>query len=174
MKFKCRNIFAIIFSFIILLSCSNTKTLDLKNFKEVTLNKVIDGDVIKVSIDGKLESVRLLSTDAPKLKGKYPFSNEAKHFLEGRLSNTNHIYIEENENQRDSNGRILAYVWYDDNGKMKMLNDEIINEGLARLTYQSSDYKYLESLSLSQENAKARGNNIWSIEGYVSENGFKK
>ena len=174
MKFKCRNIFAIVFSLIVFLSCSTVKNVDVQNFKEVSLNKVIDGDVIKVSVDGKLENVRLLLTDAPKIKGKHPFSNEAKQFLKARLSNASHIYLEEYENQRDSNGRILAYVWYDDNGKIKMLNEEIINEGLARLTHSSSDYKYLESLSLSQEKAKARGSNIWSIDGYVSESGFKR
>ena len=77
MKFKFRNLFIIIFSCFILLSCVGGHS---GNLKKVSLNRVIDGNTIKVSIDGKLEDVRLILVDAPELRGSYPYASEAKNF----------------------------------------------------------------------------------------------
>ena len=88
MKFKFRNLFIIIFSCFILLSCLSGYN---GNLKKVSLNRVIDGDTIKVSIDGKLENVRLLLIDAPELRGSYPYSSEARKFLERRLSDDEYV-----------------------------------------------------------------------------------
>lgn len=171
MKFKFRNLFIIIFSCFILLSCLSGYN---GNLKKVSLNRVIDGDTIKVSIDGKLENVRLLLIDAPELRGSYPYSSEARKFLERRLSDDEYVYLEMDGKERDNYGRLLAYVWYYDGDKLKMLNEDVVGEGLARVAYIFEGAKHLEILNLAQENAKVKGENIWSIEGYVTDSGFKK
>lgn len=171
MKFKFRNLFIIIFSCFILLSCVGGHS---GNLKKVSLNRVIDGNTIKVSIDGKLEDVRLILVDAPELRGSYPYASEAKKFLERRLSDDEYVYLEMDGQERDNNGKLFAYVWYYDGDKLRMLNEDVVSEGLARVAYIFEGARHLEILNLAQENAKVKGENIWSIEGYVTDSGFKK
>lgn len=157
--------------FFTLISCTNVKE---NNFQKVKFNKVIDGDTIKISIDGKLQDVKLFLVSAPKIRGGYKFSIEARRFVQNRLSDDEFVYLEMDKQERDKSGRILAYVWHNDNGELKMLNDEIVREGFGRVIKTFQDAKYLSSLNLSEESAKVERKNIWSIDGYVTESGFKK
>lgn len=171
MKFK--NICVIILGFILLVSCKKN-SVEVNDFKKVNFNKVVDGETIKISIDGKLEDVKLLLIDVPKIRGGYRFSNEAKKFLQGKLSNKEYVYLEMDGQDRNKQGKILAYVWYNDGEEFKMLNEEIIGEGLARVAYVFDGAKYLDNLNLVQESARVERKNIWSIDGYVTDKGFKK
>lgn len=162
----------VILIFALLISCTNNFSED--ELKQVNFNKVIDGETIKVSIDGKLEDVKLLLVDAPDIRGNYNFSSEAKKFLQSRLSGKEFVYLEMDIKEKNKQGKTLAYVWYDNGESLRMLNEEIVNEGLARVAYVFDGARYLESLNLAQENAKSKSKNIWSIEGYVTDNGFKK
>lgn len=162
----------IILIFILLISCKNNVVTN--DFKKVNFNRVIDGETIKISIDGKLEDVKLLLIDAPEIRGNYYFSNDAKKFLQNKLFNKEYVYLEMDGQEKNKQGKFLAYVWYNDGDKLKMLNEEIISEGLARVAYIFDGARHLESLNLAQENAKFEKRNIWSIEGYVTDKGFKK
>ncbi len=175
MNFKFFKISFVILGLIMLFSCSsNNKTSDVNDFKKVLLNRVVDGNTIKISLDGKLENVRLLLIDAPELRGNYPFASEAKRFVEKKLQNYEHVYLELDSKERDEHGKMLAYVWYYDDKELKMLNDEIVKEGFARIAYVFDNAKYLNLLNESQEYSKKQNNNIWSINGYVTDKGYKK
>ena len=166
MKFK--TIFLVVFVFLSLVSCSNN---NLKHMEKVSLGKIVDGNTIGVYIDNKLKNVKLSSIEAPSVRGSYPFSIEAKKFIESRLSDDEYVYLEKIE-ENNKNARIVAFVWHYDNGELKLLNDDLVSEGFARFLGLEGE-KYFEMLSLSQENAKSAKKNIWSIDGYVTEKGFK-
>ena len=75
----------------------------------------------------------------------------------------------------DKHGKIWAYVWYyNDNKELEMINEDIIENGYGRLAYIFDSAKYLKRLKASQDRAKERQENIWSIDGYVTEDGYKK
>lgn len=172
MRFIFRGLLIVFFMFFTLISCGgNVKE---SNFQKVNFNKVVDGDTIKISIDGKLQDIKLLLVSAPKIRGGYKFSTEARKFAQNKLSDDEFIYLEMDKQEKDKSGRLLAYVWHKENGELKMLNDEIVREGFGRVVKTFEDAKYLSVLNLSQESAKVERKNIWSIDGYVTENGFKK
>lgn len=175
MNFKFIKIYSVVLVLFLLCSCStSSKSVNVNDFKKVLLNRVMDGDTLKISLDGKLENLRLLLIDAPELRGNYPFASEAKRFVEKKLKDQEYVYLELDGKEKDENGKMLAYVWYYDNGELKMLNDEIVKEGFARIAYVFDDAKHLKLLNESQELSKKQNQNIWSINGYVMDKGFKK
>lgn len=172
MKFKFVCLFTVL---IILLGFTMSCSFGSKNLHKVQLNKVIDGNTIKVKINEELKDVRLILVDSPELRGNYPFGAEARKYLDKKLSNVDHVYLELDGEEMDKHGRIWAYVWYyNDKGDLEMINEDIIESGYGRLAYVFDSAKYLERLRASQERAKERGENIWSIDGYVTEDGYKK
>lgn len=152
-----------------LLSCSKI----YKDLTKVTFDKVLDGDTIKVSMNGELKDVKMLLVDAPSLRGSHPFSLESKKFLQSKLSKGDYVYLEYDEENIDEYGKIHAYVWYINSKKnLELINDLILSEGFGRLL--DGESKYLDELKASEDNAKKEKKNIWSIDGYVTDTGYKR
>lgn len=172
MKFKLMFLFTVLFLGVLTMSsCS----FNNENFDKVKFNKVVDGDTIKVSIDGELRDVNLLFVNSPSLRGKYPFSIESKKYLEKKLLNSEYVYLEfdDNYDKVDNYGKINAYVWYYNEGnQLELLNNSIVLEGFGYVSSLSESHKYIEQLNASENEARNKGRNIWSIYGYVTENGY--
>ncbi len=81
----------------------------------VTLVDTIDGDTIKVLVNGKIETVRYLLVDTPESvnpeKCIQPYAKEA-FYRNNELVNSGTLTLEfEQGIKRDSYGRLLAYVY---------------------------------------------------------------
>jgi micrococcal nuclease len=91
--------------------------LKVFSLKKFTLVEIIDGDTIKVNLNGKIETVRYLLMDT--LESKNPkkcvqlYAKEA--FLRNsKLVKSGMVTLEfEGENTRDAYRRLLAYVFVD-------------------------------------------------------------
>jgi len=101
------------------------------NSQETTLVRVIDGDTIVVSINGREEKVRLVGIDTPE-KGFCGFE-EATTALSLMLERSTVGLIEAGVADRDFRGRLLRYVEID--GKDPGI--ELIRAGLAEAAYDS-------------------------------------
>lgn len=133
---------------------------------------ITDGDTIKVSIDGKVETIRLLLIDTPETKDPnepvQPFGPEATVFAEEILAGQD-VQLEYDGPLRDKYDRLLAYLWIGD----KIFNQMLIEEGLARIAYiYDPPYTHYDAFVKAEAVAKATGFGIWSIEGYTTDNGF--
>lgn len=136
--------------------------------------KVIDGDTIKINYKGKHENIRFLLIDTPEMShkqfdGPQPFAVEAKEKVEDLLVGGK-VDVEIGVQERDKYGRLLGYLYV--NGKS--IQDELLREGLARVAYVYNDKRHLERYLHIEKEAKKSGKGIWSIENYVTENGFIK
>ena len=88
----------------------------------VRLVSVYDGDTVLVKMpDGSEETVRLLMIDAPESKHPDETKNteegrRSAEFLKGLLKKNQKLYLEyeDETNNRDSYGRLLAFVWLKD------------------------------------------------------------
>ncbi len=133
-KRKRRRRLLLIFAFLVLAAvavCSVIRFRDRHGlFKKknngktvpVTLEAVYDGDTLRVRMpDGTKETVRLLMIDAPESVHPDETKNteegrKASEFLSELLGKERTLYLEyeDEENNRDLYGRLLAYVWLTD------------------------------------------------------------
>lgn len=167
-----KNILLIV---ILLFTCACTAETghNANNTISAEVTNVVDGDTIKVSIDGRSETVRLLLVDTPETKHPskpvQPFGPEASSFAEETLDGQE-IELELGISERDKYGRLLAYVWIED----RMFNEMLLEKGFARVAYiYQPNVKYVEEFQSLQRAAQKEGVGIWSIEDYVREDGFQ-
>ncbi|MEH7118420.1 thermonuclease family protein [Neobacillus vireti] len=139
----------------------------------VTLVKTIDGDTLKVRLNGKVETVRYLLIDTPESKKPgmcvQPFALEA-FVRNNELVNSGTLTIEwEQEKRRDAYGRLLAYVYV--NGHS--VQETLLKEGFARVGYNfNPPYKYLALYQRDEGLAKRSHLNIWGKPNFVTRWGF--
>ncbi|MDP8216390.1 MAG: thermonuclease family protein [Candidatus Kaelpia imicola] len=134
------------------------------NYPRVALvEEVIDGDTILLE-SGRL--LRLLGLNTPETKiniagewkeKKSIWGERAYLFSENSLKNKN-IRIEYDREKKDIYGRLLGYVFLEDN----FINQALLSEGLAVIDIRYPNFKYLDQLSLVFKEAKERGKGLWS------------
>lgn len=151
----------------------------MNNWIEVTIDKVIDGDTMKVKLEsGFIITVRLLLIDTPEFKfskiDQQLYGFEASEFAKQELKEGDIVYLEFENNEliKDKFDRYLCYLFYMKDGKYLLYNEEIVKVGLAKMAYILMNRKYYLRISEAQKKAKNDKINIWSIQGYVVKNSF--
>lgn len=152
-----------------------------KDSVKATVERVVDGDTMKLKLDETKEIVtlRLLLVDTPESVKKdvdpQPYSVEASNFAKNTLVAGDTVYIEYDEgNKTDKYDRHLGYLWFysDDDSNWQMFNEKLISEGYARVGYVYSQKRHLDEFYKAQDYAKSNKLNIWSVEGYVTDKGY--
>lgn len=141
---------------------------------EVIISRVIDGDtLIVLNHEGREEIVRLLLIDTPETvhptKEEQKYGKEASEFAKKHLTQGKKVILERGNPEKDIYDRTLGFVFVDGIN----FNQLIVEEGYARVAYTDQpNTKYLDQLKEAEKRAKTKKLNIWSIEGYVTNNGF--
>lgn len=139
--------------------------------KEVTFESCVDGDTIKVLIDGKKTTVRFLAVDTPETKhpkkGVEPYGKEASEYTCNALKNAKKITIEydSGSDKTDKYKRHLVWVYVDD----VLLQKTLIEKGYAKVAYLYGKYQYTDELKEVEEKAKASKKGIWSLDNTETE-----
>ncbi|MED4226510.1 thermonuclease family protein [Neobacillus cucumis] len=139
----------------------------------ISLVDTIDGDTIKVKVNGKRKTVRYLLIDTPESKKPdmcvQPYAKEA-YVRNNELVKSGSLTKErEKENLRDSYGRLLDYVYVDG----KSVQETLLKEGFARVGYiLKPPYKYLDLYRDDESLARRNKLNIWSRPNFVTRWGF--
>lgn len=126
--------------------------------------QVVDGDTIKVRLQGRTYTVRLIGIDTPETldprKAVQCYGPEASSFAK-RLLNNKTVYLETDKSQGelDKYSRMLRYVWLPDG---QMYNYVSILEGYAREYTYNSAYRYSSDFSSAQSDARANGRGLWN------------
>lgn len=139
--------------------------------KNVDVIGIVDGDTIIVKLDEKEERVRFTLVDAPETKDPNtpvePWGPEASDFTTQQLLGKQ-VGLEFDSQERDQYGRLLAYVWVNN----ELFNGTLIDRGFAREAVYPPNTKYVNEFKTIQDRAKAGKSGIWSIENYVTDNGY--
>ncbi len=138
-----------------------------ENTEIVTLEACVDGDTARF-LNQKEETMktRFLAIDTPETvhptKEEEPFGKDASDYTCEMLTNAEEIKLEydENSDETDYYGRRLAWVFVDG----VLLQDLLVKNGYAEVTYLYDDYKYTSLLQESESIAKTKQIGIWSIE----------
>lgn len=159
---------------------SSKLDINSKDVIEATFERVVDGDTMEIILaNGDEVDTRLLLIDTPETKhpdtGVQKFGPEASEFANSVLKKGDKVYFElDGSTQTDKYGRYLGYLWYmcDEHDTLEMYNERVVEEGLARVGYIYSQTKHLDALLKTEKTAKNNKLNIWSINGYSTDEGF--
>jgi len=128
-----------------------------------TVTQVVDGDTIKVNINGISDTVRLIGIDTPETVhpskpvecfGKEA-SNKAKELLEGQ---TITLEADPSQGERGKYKRLLRYVFLADGTDFNKL---MISEGYAYEYTYNSPYKYQDAYKQAQKDAESGKLGLW-------------
>lgn len=121
----------------------------------IEVKRVISGNIIELTNN---ELVSYIGVYIPQL---YNIPQAAKDLNE-ELVLKNQIRLEFDKRERDSKGRLLAYVYTIDG---KFVNAEIIKGGLAKALLAPPNLKHKQLLLEAEEKARRAKLGIWSLEG---------
>lgn len=145
----------------------------------VKFSDCVDGDTIKVLLDNKKYTIRMLAVDTPEsvhpTKGVEYYGKEASDYTCNLVKNAKKLEIEydEDSDKTDKYDRLLVWVFVDG----KLLQKELISNGYAKVAYLYGDYKYTSELETAQELVSAKNIGIWNEEAknkYNQENNIKE
>jgi len=126
---------------------------------------VVDGDTIKVSLNGTVETIRLIGIDTPETvhptKGVECFGKEAsKKMNELVLNKYVKLQTDPTQDDEDRYGRLLRYVFLEDGTH---INLKMIEEGYALEYTYKVPYEY-QSEFKSAERIASKGNiGFWGL-----------
>jgi micrococcal nuclease len=133
-----------------------------------TVLRVIDGDTLKITYEGRKESIRLIGIDAPesKINNKAwkdaaqsshdiavitSMGKEATGYVKTLINEGSAISIEFDLQKRDKYRRLLGYAYLPDG---KMLNEEIVKAGYAGVMTYPPNVKYRDKFVKAYREAR--------------------
>ncbi|MBX3247488.1 MAG: thermonuclease family protein [Myxococcales bacterium] len=122
---------------------------------------VIDGDTIRVEVDGVRERVRYIGVDTPELgrrgEPSQPFG-EAARDRNRALVDGQRVRLAFDVGQRDHYGRLLAYVYAEDGS---FVNARLVAEGYARVMTVSPNVQHARLFLELERDARAQSLGLW-------------
>jgi micrococcal nuclease len=121
---------------------------------------VVDGDTIKVRVNGIEETVRYIGIDTPEpyRDGKPAcYSGEASHRNAELVAGREVRLVPDAEN-RDRYERLLRYVYVDD----VFVNEQLLEQGYATTLTIRPNTQFASTFATIEANAQAVGVGLWS------------
>jgi len=124
------------------------------------VTRVVDGDTIRVEIDGQEYRLRYIGIDTPEtVDPRRPvqcFGHEAsernRQLVEGKT-----VGLEKDVSETDDFDRLLRYVWVED----RMVNSALVEEGFALASTYPPDVRYADLFASLQVLAREEGRGLW-------------
>lgn len=120
--------------------------------EQATVIKIIDGDSLEVSHNGRSNSIRLYGIDSP--EWQQPYSRKARFYLE-KLLLGNDVLLE--ELYIDKFGRSVALVYYQGNS----VNQLLVEKGLAWVHIYYCHKKICEHWKILEQVARTKKLGLW-------------
>ncbi|HEX8993712.1 MAG TPA: thermonuclease family protein [Candidatus Paceibacterota bacterium] len=126
--------------------------------------RVVDGDTIKVMMDGRATTVRLIGVDTPEtVKPDTPIqcygpeaSAEMHALLDGKRVS---LEMDPTQDRYDAYGRLLAYVFLQDG---TLVDELLITDGFGKeYTFKDRPYEYQAEFRSAEATARRAGKGLW-------------
>jgi len=128
---------------------------------EALVVDVVDGDTIKVEIDGVVYSLRYIGIDTPEtVHPSKPVEWMGKEATEANrnLVENQTVTLEQDISDTDQYGRLLRYVYLSDG---TFVNLELVRKGFAHASAYPPDVRYQELFDEAQREARIAGIGLW-------------
>lgn len=125
--------------------------------------KVVDGDTITIDKDGERVSVRLIGVDTPEtVDPRRPvecFGQAATDEVRRIIGNKAvRLTTDTSQGERDTYGRLLAYVYADD----IFINQHLIAEGFGHEYTYIRSYAYQDAFRAAEREAEEERRGLWA------------
>lgn len=128
---------------------------------EAHVVRVVDGDTIRVGIEGEVYRLRYIGIDTPETKHPErpiewmgPEASRANaELVQGQT-----VYLEKDVSETDQYGRLLRYVFLADG---TFVNAELVRRGYAQVTTYPPDVKYQDLFLELQREARENERGLW-------------
>ena len=150
----------------------STPTTDIR--QQAKLVKVVDGDTISVSINGKSETIRIIGIDTPEIddpkKTVECFGEKATEMARVTFRNDKTVLLEADPSQgdRDKYQRLLRYIWIGD-GQIDF-GKFMIGDGYASEYTYDLPYKYQKVYKEAESKALEAKKGLWADDACISVN----
>ena len=128
--------------------------------------EVIDGDTIRLDLEGSRQNVRLIGVNTPETKhptkGVECFGPEASAFLEHLLRPGTVVRVERDLEARDAYRRLLLYVFLDTPSGERFVNLELVARGFATPLSIEPNTHYREFFVDAAFDAQQHSRGMWS------------
>jgi len=130
---------------------------------EARVEEVVDGDTVRLVIDGRSETVRLIGVDTPETKHPTKpvecYGPEASAHLAAVLPAGTVVGIRRDVESRDRYGRLLAYLIRTDDGLF--VNLDLVEGGWATTLAIEPNIAHAEEFAAAAERARASSLGLW-------------
>lgn len=134
-----------------------------------TIEHVIDGDTVDVTVGDRHERIRLIGIDTPEVyvDTGVPecFGPEASGFTKSLLPPGTDVRLERDVVGRDDYGRLLAYVYVVRDGIEVMANEQIIASGFAVPLTIEPNSTFADRFVDAARDAERAGLGLWAACG---------
>lgn len=128
------------------------------------VERVVDGDTVRVRISGRSETVRLIGIDTPEsVKPRTPvqcFAKEATGRLVALVPRGTKVRVERDVEARDHYGRLLGYLYRRSDGLF--VNLVLAQEGYANVATYLPNVAHTAEFVAAVADARASGRGLWS------------
>ncbi|HRW34599.1 MAG TPA: thermonuclease family protein [Thermotogota bacterium] len=133
---------------------------------EAIVVKNVDGDTIKVRINGEEETIRMIGVDTPETvhpsKPVEFYGKEASDFTKSLCPTGTKVYLTFDWDPRDKYDRMLAYVWYQRDDQWILHNLNLIVNGYGHAyTVFSFDKEYMSLFMQAEQHARQKAYGLW-------------
>jgi micrococcal nuclease len=132
-------------------------------FGRAQVLRVVDGDTIRVRLDGRTERVRYIGVDTPEsVKPGTPVQCFAKRAAAANaaLVAGRSVRLVGDVEQRDRYGRLLAYVYRESDGAF--VNAQLVRDGYARTLTIAPNVAHARQFAQLARTARDDGRGLWA------------
>jgi micrococcal nuclease len=133
--------------------------------QDATVLEVVDGDTLRLDLDGSRESVRLIGVNTPETKhptkGVECFGPEASAFLARWLQPGTRVRVERDLEARDAYRRLLLYVFVDTSSGQRFVNLELVARGFATPLSIEPNTRYQQFFVDAAFDAQRHSRGMW-------------
>jgi micrococcal nuclease len=128
-----------------------------------TVASVTDGDTIRVVLDGQNVPVRYIGIDTPETQNGVEWMGAEATAANAALVDGQRVVLEKDVSETDQYGRLLRYVWVEQDTGWLLVNLELLRQGFAQVTTYPPDVKYVDTLFVAAEReARDAGIGLWA------------
>lgn len=150
------------------------KPIEKNNFVEASVVSVTDGDTIKVLVNSKQYTVRMIGVDTPETvhpnKPVQFFGREASNYTKSQLTGKK-VFLQKDVSDTDKYGRLLRYVWIvrpssnnpsENEIRNMMYNALLVKNGFAHASTYQPDSRYSKIFATLESEARIKNLGLWN------------